>query len=447
MPYESVTINSPLDDCGPGEPTPKTESFVQDGCCWRATFEYDCQPLTNQFCGPYAKQTVDFSFDAVYYQQKISYNPPGDYESEDEFECPCIPVQQRSVDAKSSARIFYLRDTQLVSIVVTVGKAKIQCDGDEAPVCKPYIAVTYEYNFREAISLPNYYRQIDFACTGLFQNTNCSVTHSWSEESGTDSDACPYEGITEEVGPNVFGSAYFVSRIKFYDELPDIGDEVSIGLGDDGTFDCCDGKTNCEIRQSSCGLAVGGNCPGAVAPWPFDLIPCADMNPLGSLASPMGASCIPVDVNGYQDPSVYTTGVYVLGAGSNPNCYAPIELLIPGTDTLETAQCQAMGVGFDFLPNLCGSHVTDFAQLDPSDLTGFRGPYCDGGEDPPDPGLCLTGDCCELQDFGVSIEFICSYLGATCGLKIENYECTASRTDYSVGSACVSVPTVIMEFA
>jgi hypothetical protein len=171
------------------------------------------------------------------------------------------------------------------------------------------------------------------------------------------------------------------------------------------------------------------------------------MNPEGSLAAPMGASCIAVDVNGYQEPSVYETEVYVLGAGSNPNCYAEIELPIPGTETLVTARCQDMGVGFDELPNLCGSHVTDFAQLDPS-TSGFRGPYCDGGEDPPDPGLCLTGDCCEVEDSGFVIEFTCSYLEAEyCGLKIENYECTATRSDYSVGSACVSVPTVIMEFA
>ena len=457
MPYASVTINSPLDDCGPGEPTPKTEDFVQDGCCWRATFEYDCQPLTNATCSLYAKQTADFSFDAIYYRQKISYNPPGEYESVDEFDCPCIPVQQRSVDVTATAKIFYLRDTQLVSIVVTVGKAKIQCDGDASPVCKPYIAVTYEYNFREAISLPNYYRNADFACTGLFQDGNCSVTHSWNEESGTLSDDCPYDGITEEVGPNVFGSTYVVSRIKFYDELPEIGDAVSIGNSDDDTFDCCSGKTNCTIAQSSCGLAVSGSCPGAVAPWPFSLNPCGDMNQEGSLASPMGAlcgdeesglECCEVEVNGYQEPSVYDTQVYVLGAGSNPNCYAEIQLPIPGTETLVTARCQDMGVGFDLLPNLCGTHVTDWAQLDPSDLRGFRGPYCDGGEDPPAPGLCLTGDCCELEDSGFVIELTCSYLEAEfCGLKIENYECTAVRTDYSVGTACVSVPTVIMEFS
>jgi hypothetical protein len=457
MPYTSVTINSPLDDCGPGEPTPKTEDFVQDGCCWRATFEYDCQPLTNATCNLYAKQAADFSFDAIYYRQKISYNPPGEYESVDEFDCPCTPVQQRSVDVTATAKIFYLRDTQLVSIVVTVGKAKIQCDGDAFPVCKPYIAVTYEYNFREAISLPNYYRNADFACTGLFQDGDCSVTHSWNEESGTLSDDCPYDGITQEVGPNVFASTYIVSRIKFYDELPEIGDAVSIGNGDDDTFDCCSGKTNCTIAQSTCGLAVSGSCPGAVAPWPFSLNPCGDMNTEGSLASPMGAlcgddesglGCCEVEVNGYQEPSVYDTEVYVLGAGSNPNCYAEIQLPIPGTETLITARCQDMGVGFDFLPNLCGTHVTDWGQLDPSDLRGFRGPYCDGGEDPPAGGLCLTGDCCELEDSGFVIELTCSYLEAEfCGLKIENYECTAVRTDYSVGTACVSVPTVIMEFA
>lgn len=470
MPYTTATLKSPdkvTCPSGPGVDPDPVESFVRGSCCYTARFELPCQPIQNRTCALFAKQTADFSFDLIYYQSQISYNPAGTYVSPDDFSCPCVAVQKRSVVVQSAARIFLEQYFQLEAVSIHVGKMKIKCDGDENPVCKYYIAATSEYRIHEGISQAQYSVVKSITCSGLYEDGNCSISNSWTEEDGINSDTCP-EGISFAGS----GTLMYFTRIKFYDSLPATGD-VTITNDDDVPFDCCGGKTNCEITQLNCGLSIDSNCLPPVTPWiageqdnsEFRLVPCPGVG-LGSNSNSepvyfddeLGqyVCYLPV-VNGYRIPTQSILyDVFILSG----LCYDDATGL--------SEFCVSQGVGFDRFgvpgsppgelngvngaqwSNMCGTALVDLCETISNQPCGtFYAMTCEGGEDPPLPGLCETGDCCQqlLPGGGVSITN-CKYLEpGYCGLKIENFLCDAMRSDYTAGNNCVPIPSVTVGLA
>lgn len=469
MPYTTVTLKSPdKTTCpsGPGVDPDPTETFVRGECCYTARFELPCQPVQNRTCALFAKQTTDFSFDAIYYQSLLSYNPPGTYESPDDFSCPCVAVQKRSVSVQSAARIFFEQYFKLEAVSIHVGKMKIKCDGDENPVCKFYIAATSEYRIHEGISQAQYSVVKQIACSGLFEDGNCSITNSWTEEDGLNSDTCP-EGISFAGS----GTLSYFTRVKFYDSLPASGD-VTITNSDDIPFDCCSGKTNCEITQLNCGLSIDSNCLGSVAPWfaeqdntLFRLVPCAApglttrLEPVYFDEALNAYVCYSPVVNGYRLPT--QAAIYEVWIFSG-TCYDDE----PGLGQF----CVSQGIGFDRFgrpgstpgnlegvdgadwSTMCDTAIVDACDFNPAQFAcgeTVYTPTCEGGEDPPLPGLCESDDCCQqlLPGGGVSVTN-CKYLDNTyCGLKLQNFTCNAVRTDYTVGNNCVPIPSVTVGLA
>lgn len=470
MPYTTATLKSPdKTTCpsGPGVDPDPTEAFVRGECCYTARFELPCQSIQNRTCALFAKQTADFSFDAVYYQPMLSYNPAGIYDSPEDFSCPCIAVQKRTVEVQSAARIFFEQYFRLEAVSIHVGKMRIKCDGDANPVCKFYIAATSEYRVHEGISQAQYSSVKTISCTGIYRDGNCSITNSWTEEDGVNSDTCP-----EDISFAGSGTLMYFTRIKFYDSLPAAGD-VTIASTDHLPFDCCSGKTNCTITQLNCGISIDSNCLPPVAPWiqgeqdnsEFRLVPCPGST-CGTRSEPVYFDeesnqyvCYSPVVNGYKLPSqtqLYDVFIF------NGVCY---------DNAFDVGQyCVSQGVGFDRFgkpgsppgelngvngaewSTMCETAIVDACEFNPSQGApgeAFYAQTCEGGDDPPLPGLCETGDCCQqlLPGGGISITN-CKYLNpGYCGLKFENFECDAVRTDYTVGNNCVPIPNVTVGLA
>lgn len=470
MPYTTATLKSPdKTTCpsGPGVDPDPTEAFVRGECCYTARFELPCQSIQNRTCALFAKQTADFSFDAVYYQPMLSYNPAGIYDSPEDFSCPCIAVQKRTVEVQSAARIFFEQYFRLEAVSIHVGKMRIKCDGDANPVCKFYIAATSEYRVHEGISQAQYSSVKTISCTGIYRDGNCSITNSWTEEDGVNSDTCP-----EDISFAGSGTLMYFTRIKFYDSLPAAGD-VTIASTDHLPFDCCSGKTNCTITQLNCGISIDSNCLPPVAPWiqgeqdnsEFRLVPCPGST-CGTRSEPVYFDeesnqyvCYSPVVNGYKLPSqtqLYDVFIF------NGVCY---------DNAFDVGQyCVSQGVGFDRFgkpgsppgelngvngaewSTMCETAIVDACEFNPSQGApgeAFYAQTCEGGDDPPLPGLCETGDCCQqlLPGGGISITN-CKYLDpGYCGLKFENFECDAVRTDYTVGNNCVPIPNVTVGLA
>ena len=260
----------------------------------------------------------------------------------------------------------------------------------------------------------------------------------------------------------------YFTRIKFYDSLPASGD-VTIASTDDLPFDCCSGKTNCTITQLNCGLSIDSNCLPPVAPWiqgsqdnsEFRLVPCPGST-CGTRAEPVYFDeelnqyvCYTPVVNGYRLPSQRLLYDVFIFTGI---CY---------DNAFDIGQyCVSQGVGFDRFgrpdnvpgdpiqewSTMCETAIVDACEFNPSQAApgeAFYAQTCEGGDDPPLPGLCETGDCCQqlLPGGGVSITN-CKYLEpGYCGLKFENFECDAVRTDYTVGNNCVPIPNVTVGLA
>lgn len=464
MPYTSVTLKSPYYACeGSGSPVYPTENFVKLTCCYQAAFNFEtngqCPPETFN-CFLWAKRTLNFSYQVQYYRAEVSYtnSDPRIEDPPPSLECPCTLVQTKDVDYEGVSRAFLLQSYRLQKITISVGKTFIQCDGDESPVCKYYIATTWDFVVSEDIPFPVHYSKATLSCTGNFQDENCSITNSWIEESGTNSDACPFDEF--EVNP--VSTVVSISRIKFYDTLPAPG-EITISDADDEPFSCCGGKTGCEITTTGCGILIGTNCIPAAPTYDeflndnplYTLVPCGTGGEAGSGAifwdeETQAWLCVQVCENGYMEADVRSSQVYWRPADAS-YCW---ELV---------ATCSVQSVGWDkFISPLveCGPRTsnTELEGVSPCGTLDVdyvndvypnppAVPYCLGGATPPEPGLCLNGDCCFYEEFGFQIEFPCTDLHGYCGRKIVDFTCDHVRTDYVVGGTCIPIPTAIFEVA
>lgn len=482
MPYTTATLKSPYYPCegggGPGggvgvgvgegeEPSYPTENFVKQTCCYQAGFNFDLNGQCTEEvfnCFLWAKRDVTFSYTVSYYRQKIAYHP-AETDPED-YDCPCILATTKSVDYEGAARVFLNQSYQLYKATVSVGKTKIKCDGDSEPVCKFYIAVTYDFRVKEGPSDVQVYNKKTFSCVGNFDNPNCTITNSWIEESGTDSDACPFDDF--QGGP-IFETIVSVTRIKFYDALPAPGD-ITIAATDSVPFSCCDGKVNCTIEQQSCGLLVGSNCLPA-APYfnefmdpanSYNLIPCSEVLQWDEETDQW--QCFRIMVDGYMESRLTVADVFLFGIVLlAPDCYYhAIEQI--GGPSCPQYSCDAISMGWDSLTfsevdfvnqgeglSPCGTLDVNYLIEPPSPPVG---PYCSGGASPPELGFCTTDDCCVE---GVALNFCdspdsvstlqCPVLGPDCGRKITDLECSHALTNYSVGATCLPIGNAIIGLA
>lgn len=481
MPYTTATLKSPYYPCGGGggpgggvgvgvgegeEPSYPTENFVKRTCCYQAGFNFDlngqCAPEVFN-CFLWAKRDVTFSYTVSYYRQKIAYELAET--DPDDYDCPCILATTKSVDYEGAARVFLNQSYQLYKATVSVGKTLIKCDGDSEPVCKFYIAVTYDFRVKEGPSDVQVYNKKTFSCVGNFDNPNCTITNSWIEESGTNSDSCPFEDF--QGGP-IFETIVSVTRIKFYDALPAAGD-ITIAATDSVPFSCCDGKVNCSIQQQSCGLLVGSNCLPAAPQFnefmdpgnSYNLIPCNDVLQWDEETDQW--VCFRIMVDGYMESGLTITDAFLFEV-INPGCYYIARPQAGGALLCPEYFCDAISMGWDSLTfseldfvnqgeglSPCGTLDVDYLIEPPSPPVG---PYCSGGASPPEIGFCTTDDCCE-EGFNLIAcnvpqavsSLQCPVLGPDCGRKITDLECDHVLTNYTVGNTCLPIGNAIIGLA
>lgn len=268
MPYTTVTLKAPLGCLDPGggvgaglgeDPEYPVANFERQGCCYVAEFDIGCQDWIYD-CKLMAKQSISASYTRDEYQSKVPYVAYGV-----EPDCDCIKVQTISSTIDETHRAFVASRHRLKSVSIIVGKALVQCDGDESPACKYFIAVNYEFDgdatlLYEGSVLP----KIDATtnCTGHYRNGDCSVTSSKSTSSGWDSDSCPSEeSIAGQFDDPLYQYAMnrFITRLRFYDTLPS-GIDVSINNADLPPMNCCGSETGCELKSEPCFVNVEDNC-------------------------------------------------------------------------------------------------------------------------------------------------------------------------------------------
>lgn len=269
MPYTTVTLKAPLGCLDPGggigigiggDPEYPVVNFERQGCCYVADFDIGCQDWIYN-CKLMAKQTISASYSRDEYQSKVPYVAYGV-----EPDCDCIKVQTIASTSTETHRAFLASRHRLKSLSVIVGKALVQCTGDESPSCKYFIAVNYRIEgdviqLRQGV-LNNAKVNSQTDCTGHYRNGDCSITSSKSESSGWDSDNCPpTETIIAEfenpISSSPIGGVY--TRLKFYDTLPS-GVDISINDADFPPVNCCGSETGCELKSQPCFMNVEDNC-------------------------------------------------------------------------------------------------------------------------------------------------------------------------------------------
>ena len=443
IPFTGVKLKTPYENCdgSPGDPVYPQFGINpnQEGCCFEGRFVLFCQPISES-CTLWAKRVITDSFTVNYYQKENAFLTTND--PEPEGCCDCTLVQSKSVSGTATARRFFGTWRRLNAIKITIGKTLIQCDGDEVPTCKYFIAATYEFIVKEGMSPQIDYSQSTESCTGVFRPGNCSISASWSSEFGDDTDTCPEDAIqyTEE-------STVEITRAKFFNELPT--GEIEITADDDTPFSCCDGKTNCNVSQIPCGLAIGNtNCFGNVplydeAEYGYLSVCNLEEGPLWLDEDTGELKCFEVQANGMYEQGPFFSTCYTRAVASG--CYSPqppCEGLFLGVDRF-------VKDAYDYTnyplnnelegASMCGGLDVDY--VNPGNVPGAD---CDGST--PPPGLCTVPNCCTVTiDNGFSIETNCQYLGQFCGRKITGYDCDHIRTDYPAGAFCLSLPTVTLE--
>ena len=450
MPYESVSLIAPLDDCegglggggigiggpgGPGEPIYQSAEFIPAGCCFTADFNLGCEEYV-EHCGVWAQQDLDFAYKVEYYRPTISYhNATGGHD------CDCVLIQTANVVYSRTDKIYWVARYKLKTIRIHVGKVLVRCDGDEAPACKYYVAASYVFEVCDypllwdaGVTLfPEY--QIDTTCTGNYRPGNCSYTGTSQEASTINNcqdvlDADPWQFCSET-------EIKIISRIKLYDALP--SGQITITNADLPPVSCCGSETGCIVSGQPCGLQLISNCVPNLPAYNGD--PASDyyfcQQPLGGNPglSPDDEGCENIvvgcpQIEGKQSIEAicegYTfdaeSGCYVYD-GSKPDVW-------PGRDRFYCGYCET------------DEGIVKYY----SDMYGTFGACAFAG-------LCLTGECCFTFD-NPETQFACQefysdiFGSPFCNVTISNYTCTIGELQTNtVGAFCFNLPSVTIELA
>lgn len=450
MPYTSVKLIAPLDDCegglggggagggiiggigiggggiGPGDPTYPETSFIQATCCYVADFDLVCQQYT-EHCGVWASQDLDFSYKAEFYKLKASYlDNPGS------GDCQCTLVQTKLVDFHRTDKIYWVARYKLKAIRIHVGKISVQCDGDPNSSCKFYVAASYVFEVCESalswsggVSIyPEF--TIDYTCTGNYRAGNCSLTSTWQEASSVNN-------CTDVLAQDPWNfcnslDTKVISRIKLFDTLPT--GQVTITNSDLPPVGCCGGETGCNVIGSPCGLELISNCvPNLPAYNGTEMTYFCQSSIYPNPGPPPYADGCEIVVG---CPEVKAKQSVDFGCkeyvfDSESGCYELIQTSIknvPGVDQFTCGFCvTAEGTSYYF-----------------SDMYGT---FHDCGV----PGICTTGDCC--FDFGTpEIQYNCQEFVSDehCRVDISDYTCNIGALQtHTTGAFCFNLPTVTIE--
>lgn len=440
MPYTTVTLKAPTGCVDPGggigageDPEYPVANFERQGCCYVANFDIGCQDWIYN-CKLMAKQTISASYSRDEYQSKVPYVAYGV-----EPDCDCIKTQTIASTVTETHRAFLAARHRLESLSVIVGKALVQCDGDESPSCKFFIAVNYRFEgdviqLRQGV-LSNAKVDAQTNCTGHYRNGDCSITSSKSTSTGWDSDSCPpTETIIAEfenpISSSPIGGTF--TRLKFYDTLPS-GIDVSINDADFPPVNCCGSETGCELKSQPCFMNVEDNCV-LIAPginFGFDSsVACSTLDENGDIVLTCPTK---IDRVGFSQ----TIKVYRIDEVNCPYwCDSNWEEL---SDVYRKV-CDFPG----FEQLICGYDDNG----DPIPAPGIGGPGCD-----PIEGLCsYESGCidaaggCYLYSGEVCEDFIgvqtCPDLEVLCRVDYTTPTCTIGEvTTYGDFEVCFSIPT------
>ena len=450
MPYDSVSLIAPLDDCegglggggigiggpgGPGEPIYPSAEFIPAGCCFTADFNLGCQEYV-EHCGVWAQQDLDFAYKAEYYRPTISYHG-----STGEHDCDCVLIQTANVVYSRTDKIYWVARYKLKTIRIHVGKVLVRCDGDEAPACKYYVAASYVFEVCDypllwdaGVTLfPEY--QIDTTCTGNYRPGNCSYTGTSQEASTINDcqdvlDADPWQFCSET-------EIKIISRIKLYDALP--SGQITITNADLPPVSCCGSETGCIVSGQPCGLQLVSNCVPNLPAYNGD--PASDyyfcQQSIEGVPGPSpddeGCENIVVgcpQIEGKQTIEALCEG-YTFDAESG--CYVydgSVPDVWPGRDRFYCGYCETEEGIVKYYSDMYGTFgACAFA------------------------GLCLTGECCFTLD-NPDTQFACQefysdiFGSPFCNVTISNYTCTIGELQTNtVGAFCFNLPSVTIELA
>lgn len=440
MPYESVSLIAPLEDCegglegggigiggggvGPGEPVYPSANFNPAGCCYTADFNLACQEYT-QNCAVLSTLETNINAKFEYYRRKIPYLATGN----EEIECPCILIQSNLVSEETIHKRWWLERHKLVGLRVHVGKTLVKC-GESEPVCKFYVAVSYIFEHCEFILgwnnlslFPEFTGTYD--CTGVYRDGTCSFSNQFQNSS-------TINNCTDILAnfPLQFCNQFqqkIISRIKLFDALP--SGQISITNADLPPVSCCDGQTNCFVLGSPCGLTLIDNC--------MPNLPQSD--------EPFYAFC----------QGLLGLPPYAEGCEINIGCPTVREIPPP-----QSLQCADYYIYHE--PTACYTLVGGQAAGSGNIITSttLSCGYCIEGEETvyvntpavlidlcaPGATLCLTGDCCQ-DDLVSGIQYVCQeFYEGLCATVISDLECSIGEAQhFSGGAFCFNLPTVTIE--
>lgn len=451
MTLTTVELIAPIDDCegglgggggpgggvgaGVGDPDPEIEypsaSFAPSLCCFTADFNLGCQEYT-EHCGLYASQDVNFSYQSDIYKSKASYlDEPG------EHDCPCVKIQTREVTYDGTGNIYWAARYKLTQIKIHIGKVNVVCSGSETPVCKYYLAATYQFEFCEVV-LPVLEYVLDIVATGHYKVDQCSTTETIQTTSQINScqdllDADPWASCNSSTN-------FRTTRIKLFDTLPT--GTISITDADYPPFSV-GGSSGCLLQSQPCAINVVDNC---VANLPtYNGLPPSTY----WFCTPVGDNTPPLDTEGcfidggcpeVEEKSAITIDCEHFEYNAQVGCYelkgwASQEY--PGIDLFYCGYCTIDGVTTRYYTELFGTYFTEWLY----------------------PDLCDTGACCfDGFDAGFPLplynckEFNTNVLNQedarTCRADIIDFTCAIGELQtYETGAFCFNLPTVTVRLS
>ena len=444
MPYESVSLIAPLDDCegglgdglggggvgiggGPETPIYPSANFVPVNCCFIADFNLACQEYTKN-CAVLATIQTDISAKFEYYRRRIPYLANGN----DPVSCPCELIQSNLVSEQTIHKAWWLERHKLVGLRVHVGKIRVQCEGGES-ACKFYVAVSYIFEQCEFVlgwaTGGSFFAEFtnSYDCTGVYRDGTCSFSNQF-ENSSTINDCNDLMAAFPAQYCNEFQQK-IISRIKIFDTLPT--GQISISDADYPPLSCCGGSTGCTITGSPCGLSIIDNC----------------MPNLPQFDEPFPAFCqASLGQPPYEEGCEIVVGCPVIREIPFPEnvddrCFNYF-IYNESVDCFVLVGGQGAGSG-----NLIESTVINCGYcIEDGQTVWADAPLILLDQCAPGATLCLTGECCQ-NELVNSIQFVCQeFYEGLCATVISDLECEVGEPQYFTGGAfCFNLPTVTIQ--
>jgi hypothetical protein len=444
MPYESVSLIAPLDDCegglgdglggggvgvggGPEVPIYPSAEFVPVNCCFIADFNLACQEYTKN-CAVLATIQTDISAKFEYYRRRIPYLANGN----DPVSCPCELIQSNLVSEQTIHKAWWLERHKLVGLRVHVGKIRVQCEGGES-ACKFYVAVSYIFEQCEFVlgwaTGGSFFAEFtnSYDCTGVYRDGTCSFSNQF-ENSSTINDCNDLMAAFPAQYCNEFQQK-IISRIKIFDTLPT--GQISISDADYPPLSCCGGSTGCTITGSPCGLSIIDNC----------------MPNLPQFDEPFPAFCqASLGQPPYEEGCEIVVGCPVIREIPFPEnvddrCFNYF-IYNESVDCFVLVGGQGAGSG-----NLIESTVINCGYcIEDGQTVWADAPLILLDQCAPGATLCLTGECCQ-NELVNSIQFVCQeFYEGLCATVISDLECEVGEPQYFTGGAfCFNLPTVTIQ--